>query len=69
MAGKRQYVGEFDVPIGLANTRRHDVLVSDFYNSRVQRFAPDGQRRASYPVLPNPGGLAIDGDGNSHPLP
>ncbi len=56
--------GEFDVPIGVAVTASGNVLVSDFYNARVQRFTPEGKHRATYPVLPNPGGMALDGDGN-----
>ena len=40
------------------------MLVSDFYNARVQRFTPDGKHLATYSVLPNPGGMALDGDGN-----
>jgi sugar lactone lactonase YvrE len=41
-----------------------NVLVSDFYNARVQRFTPEGKFVASLPVLPNPGGMALDGEGN-----
>ena len=56
--------GEFDVPIGVAVAAGGDVLVSDFYNARVQRFTPDGKHQASFEVLPNPGGMALDADGN-----
>jgi sugar lactone lactonase YvrE len=41
-----------------------EVLISDFYNARVQRFTPDGEHEATFPVLPNPGGMALDGEGN-----
>lgn len=56
--------GEFDVPIGVAVSPGGDVLVSDFYNARVQCFTAEGKHRATYPVLPNPGAMALDGNGN-----
>jgi sugar lactone lactonase YvrE len=56
--------GEFNFPIGIAITSRGEVLVSDFYNARVQKFTADGKHLASIPVLPNPGGMAVDSDGN-----
>jgi DNA-binding beta-propeller fold protein YncE len=56
--------GEFDVPIGVVVTVSGDVLVSDFYNARVQRFTADGKHLSSIDVLPNPGGMALDGDGD-----
>lgn len=56
--------GEFDFPIGIAVEVSGEVLVSDFYNARVQRFSPEGKYLTSFEVLPNPGGLALDGDGN-----
>lgn len=56
--------GEFDVPIGIAISSTGEVLVSDFYNARVQRFNPDGKHVASFEVLPNPGGMALDYEGN-----
>jgi sugar lactone lactonase YvrE len=57
-------VGEFDFPIGIAVDRQGEVFVTDFYNSRVQRFSALGKALASFSVLPNPGGMAIDGEGN-----
>jgi sugar lactone lactonase YvrE len=56
--------GEFDFPIGIAVDRQGEVFVSDFYNSRVQRFNRDGKPLSSFPVLPNPGGMALDRRGN-----
>jgi sugar lactone lactonase YvrE len=56
--------GEFDFPIGIAVAPGGDVLVTDFYNARVQRFGPGGKHLATFPVLPNPGGIAIDGEGH-----
>jgi sugar lactone lactonase YvrE len=56
--------GQFNFPIGIAIGPDREVLVSDFYNARVQRFDADGKHRASFGVLPNPGGIAVDEDGN-----
>src|SRR5262245_13963588 len=56
--------GEFDFPIAIALAPEGDVFVTDFYNARVQRFGPDGTHRATMKVLPNPGGLARDAEGN-----
>jgi sugar lactone lactonase YvrE len=56
--------GEFDVPIGVVITKTGDLLVSDFYNARVQHFTPEGRHVATLPVLPNPGGMALDSDDN-----
>jgi DNA-binding beta-propeller fold protein YncE len=56
--------GEFDFPIGIAVDPQGAVFVSDFYNSRVQRFSPEGKLLSSFTVLPNPGGLALDGQRN-----
>lgn len=56
--------GQFHFPIGIALTKAGDVVVSDFYNDRIQRFNSDGKFLAEFAVLPNPGGIALDGDGN-----
>lgn len=56
--------GQFKVPIGIAVTSAGEVLVTDFYNARVQRFSAEGKHLATFEVLPNPGALALDGDGN-----
>lgn len=56
--------GQFDFPIGVAVTPKGELLVSDFYNARVQRFAADGKFLAAFPTFPNPGGIAVDPDGN-----
>lgn len=61
---KGQKPGEFHFPIGIAIERDHNVLITDFYNERVQRFSPEGQLLAAFPVLPNPGGIAVDQAGN-----
>jgi DNA-binding beta-propeller fold protein YncE len=55
--------GEFDFPIGVAIAPDGEVVVTDFYNGRVQRFGASGEFRTSVAVLPNPGGIAIDVDG------
>src|ERR1700722_7548343 len=51
--------GEFHFPIGIAINASDEVFVTDFYNSRVQKFSVDGRLLAVIPVLPNPGGMAI----------
>lgn len=57
--GKRGHgPGEFDFPIGIVFDRDGRVVVTDFYNARVQRFDPDGRHLGGFPVLPNPGGIA-----------
>ena len=56
--------GQFNFPIGVMVTPAGEVLVSDFYNARVQRFSSDGKLLASFATLPNPGGIALDADGN-----
>lgn len=61
--GEGDQDGQFYFPIGVALDPHGDVLVTDHYNSRVQRFSADGQWSASYPVLPNPGGIAVAPDG------
>jgi DNA-binding beta-propeller fold protein YncE len=55
--------GEFDFPIGVAVNRADEVLVTDFYNDRVQKFTPEGKFLAAFPVPPNPGPLALDAAG------
>jgi len=56
--------GEFNFPIGIAIGLDHEVLVTDFYNARVQCFDEGGRLRSSFDVLPNPGGIATDEDGD-----
>lgn len=56
--------GKFNFPIGIAIDPAGEVLVTDFYNARIQRFAADGKFLASFAVAPFPGGIAVDEDGN-----
>lgn len=56
--------GEFDFPIGLAVTKDDEILVSDFYNNRVQKFSSKGKFLAAFDVPANPGGLALDAAGD-----
>ncbi len=56
--------GEFDFPIGITINPADEVFVTDFYNSRVQKFSADGKFLAAFPVSPFPGGIEIDRDGN-----
>jgi sugar lactone lactonase YvrE len=56
--------GQFHFPIGIAVNQRDEVFVTDHYNNRVQKFDADGMLLAHFAVLPNPGGLAVDRDGN-----
>jgi DNA-binding beta-propeller fold protein YncE len=55
--------GEFDAPIGIAISRQDEVFVTDFYNSRVQKFDTSGKLLKVLPVPEFPGGIAIDDDG------
>ncbi len=52
--------GEFHFPIGIAINQSDEVYVTDHYNNRVQKFSAAGKLLACIPVLPNPGGMAVD---------
>lgn len=54
--------GDFNIPIGIAINAKDEVFVTDHYNSRVQKFDANGKLLALFAVLPNPGGIAVDGD-------
>jgi len=56
--------GEFDFPIGIVVTPEDQLLVTDFYNARLQRFSLDGKFIESLAVLPNPGAITLDQTGN-----
>jgi len=56
--------GEFHFPIGIAVNQADEVLVTDHYNHRVQKFDRGGKLLAHFAVLPNPGGIALDKAGN-----
>ena len=56
--------GEFDFPIGIAINRTDEVFVTDFYNSRVQKFSSGGKFLFAFEVSPFPGGIALDHEGN-----
>lgn len=56
--------GEFNFPIGITIDSTGEVLVTDFYNGRVQRFSPEGTFLASFAVAPFPGGITIDDQGS-----
>jgi sugar lactone lactonase YvrE len=56
--------GEFHFPIGIAITPADEILVTDHYNNRVQKFSTDGKLLSHFAVLPNPGGIALDKSGN-----
>lgn len=57
--------GEFDSPIAIAIDRKDQIHVTDFKNLRVQKFRTDGTFLGAFPVsAPQPGGLAVDHDGN-----
>src|SRR5262249_10831780 len=55
--------GDSHSPIGIAVSQAAAVLVTDFHTARVQRFSPAGKHLASFAVLPNPGGIALDAAG------
>jgi sugar lactone lactonase YvrE len=56
--------GEFHFPIGIAITPSDEILITDHYNSRVQKFSAEGKLLSHFAVLPNPGGIALDKSGN-----
>ena len=56
--------GEFHFPIDLAINASDEIFVTDHLNDRVQKFDRTGNLLAQFPVLPNPGGLALDKQGN-----
>ncbi|HVU90207.1 MAG TPA: hypothetical protein VHD36_22940 [Pirellulales bacterium] len=56
--------GEFHFPIGIAITREDEILITDHYNDRVQKFDRAGKLLGHFAVLPSPGGIALDKDGN-----
>jgi DNA-binding beta-propeller fold protein YncE len=55
--------GEFEFCIGIA-IYDQALFVTDHYNNRVQKFDFEGRHLISIPVLPHPGGIAADQDGN-----
>jgi sugar lactone lactonase YvrE len=56
--------GEFHFPIGIAINPADEILITDHYNNRVQRFDRAGKLLGHFAVLPNPGGIALDKSGN-----
>ncbi|QDT27753.1 Virginiamycin B lyase [Gimesia panareensis] len=56
--------GEFHFPIDIAINAGDEIFVTDHLNDRVQKFDRAGKLLAQFPVLPNPGGLAFDKQGN-----
>ncbi|MBI5773100.1 MAG: hypothetical protein HZA89_05065 [Verrucomicrobia bacterium] len=52
--------GEFRSPIGIAISRRDVILIAEFNNSRVQKFDTQGKYLGQFPVVPMPGGIAVD---------
>jgi sugar lactone lactonase YvrE len=56
--------GEFHFPIGIAINPADEILITDHYNHRVQRFDGEGKLLDHFAVLPNPGGIALDKVGN-----
>ena len=56
--------GEFQFPIGIAINPADELLITDHYNHRVQRFDTAGKLLGHFDVLPNPGGIALDKAGN-----
>ncbi len=58
--------GQFSAPIDIAISTDDKLFVTDHYNDRVQSFDTNGKFISQFSVLPNPGGLALDGSGNFH---
>src|SRR4051794_20401534 len=51
--------GEFNIPLAVAVNAADEVYVTDFYNTRVQKFTAEGKFLAAFPVPPYPGGIAV----------
>ncbi len=64
--------GEFSACVGVAISPEGEVFTSELRTQRVQRFTPDGDFLAAFPVQPHAAGLAVDEHGvyvghwNSH---
>ena len=58
--------GEFTSPIGIAIGPRDELFVAEFNANRVQRFTPQGKFLGQFPVLKNPGGIAVDARGRCY---
>lgn len=56
--------GEFNFPIGIAIDSVDEVLITDFYNARVQRFSAQGKFISAFAVARFPGGIAVDAQGS-----
>ncbi len=56
--------GEFDFPIAIAISPKDELFITDHLNHRVQRFDTEGRLLSHFSVLPNPGGIALDANGN-----
>lgn len=56
--------GEFAANVGLAIGKDDVVYTSEFRNQRVQRFTADGKFLGAFSLPGNPGGLAVDPNGN-----
>lgn len=56
-------VGEFRIPIDIGINQDDEVIVTDFYNRRIQTFSPDGEPLRCFPAGQAPGGLAVAADG------
>ncbi|GMW02883.1 MAG: hypothetical protein AMXMBFR84_40190 [Candidatus Hydrogenedentota bacterium] len=55
--------GQFNFPIGIAINSAGEILVTDYYNDRIQTFAADGTYQSEFKTLPNPGALTLDPEG------
>jgi len=56
--------GEFHFPIAIAVNQHDELFVTDHLNHRVQKFDTEGKLLGQIEVLPNPGGIALDANGN-----
>ncbi|QDT90065.1 NHL repeat-containing protein [Gimesia algae] len=56
--------GELHFPIDIMINATDEIFVTDHLNDRVQKFDAEGKLLSHFPVLPNPGGIALDKQGN-----
>ena len=66
---KGEAEGDLSSPIGVAVGPGDTLYVTEFHNSRVQKFDTEGKPLGSFPVAQYPGGIAVDNEGRVYVAP